>query len=121
MNDLLFQMGGLKMCREAGQEAPFPLVKANSRNYQELCGPNLLEKRGGILVESDNPMRKNVMGRMDYRLRTILNWRVQNRFDEKLKNLMLCHPFDVFSEFNIVPKYGFPIDVIELEVRDKDV
>lgn len=121
MNDLLFQMGGLKMCSEAGQEAPFPLVKANSRNYQELCGPNLLERSGDILVESDNPMRKNVMDRMDYRLRTILNWRGQARFDKKQKNLMLRHPFDVFSEFSIVPKYGFPIDVIELEVQDKDV
>lgn len=121
MNDLLFQMGGLKMCLAAGQEAPFPLEAQYSREYQELCGPNLLEKCGDILMESDNPMRKNVMDRMDYRLRTILNWRGQDRFDKKQKNLMLRHPFDVFSEFNIVPKYGFPIDVIELEVEDKDV
>lgn len=121
MNDLLFQMGGLKMCGEAGQEAPFPLEAQYSRNYQELCGPNLLEKHDDSLVESDNPMRKNVMDRMDYRLRTILNWRGQDRFDKKQKNLMLRHPFDVFSEFNIVPKYGFPIDVIELEVTDTDV
>ncbi len=121
MNDLLFQMGGLKMCETARQEPPFPLETQNSRKYQELCGPNLLEKQNDSLVESSNPMRQNVMDRMHYRLHTILNWNGLGSFNSKQKDLMLRHPFDVFSELNIVPKYGFPIDVIELDVPDKDV
>ena len=121
MNDLLFQMGGLEMCETAGQEPPFPLEAKNSRKYQELCGPNLLEKQNDSLVQSSNPMRQNVMDRMHYRLHTILNWNGRDSFDSKQKDLMLRHPFDVFSELNIVPKYGFPIDVIELDVPDKDV
>ena len=121
IDDLLFQIGGLEMCKTAGQEPPFPLEAQNSRKYQELCGPNLLEKENDSLVESSNPMRKNVMARMHYRLHTILNWNGQDSFDSKQKDLMLRHPFDVFSELNIVPKYGFPIDVIELDVQDKNV
>ena len=122
MNDLLFQMGGLEMCIEAGQEPPFPLeAQHHSRDYQELCGPNLLEKQKDSLVESGNPMRQNVMARLNYRLHTILNWQGQNSFTSKQKDLMYRHPFTIFSELSIVPKYGFPIDVIELDVSDKDI
>lgn len=116
MDDLLFQIGGIEMCNES---YPYPLVEENFRKYQELCGPNLLEKDNNLLCESQDPMRQNAIKRMKYRLENLLGWHNNNQFfNTQQKGLMLKHPFDIFSELSIIPKYGFPVDVITLYVGE---
>jgi hypothetical protein len=106
VSDLVFQFLGF----DTGLEPPFERKPDNLSEYQGLSGPVFptVDKESGLLVEDDNSLRQCVCNRLEMSVKGISDIK-------KKKNFYNKQSVDRFSEANIVPRYGFPVDTISLD------
>lgn len=111
--DLVFQIFGF----DSGYEQlPFPsglrpdCVPAGLLyNYQELSGPVYPSVKNGCLVEDDNLLRKCVMKRVEENC--------PHPEDDRAYAIYLKKQIiDLLSAANVLPRYGFPADTVELQI-----
>lgn len=128
--DLIFQL--------KGDNPPYEMIPRNKRRFLELCGPCLPEVNNDELqLNNDNPMRHCALRRVKskfIRLRSddaspedgfihngnVLKMNGAQRFYIYSKGEESPSSIDVFSSYSILPKYGFPVDVIELMLPKND-
>lgn len=48
------------------------------------------------------------------------NWKLSGYYGEQIKNLKNGRIIDNLTRYNVIPKYGFPVDVVDLIVYEKD-
>ena len=118
--DLVFQL--------TGQHAPYPMLPDNRVKFLNLCGPCLPEIENNSLVESQNPMRQSALQRIKNKFYLLgESGATPNGFVETSQGqwcingyqkhyLMNDSSIDAFSSYSVLPKYGFPVDVIELQL-----
>ena len=122
--DLVFQL--------TGQHAPYPMLVENKTKFLNLCGPCLpeIDQCNTNLTESENPMRQSALQRIKNKFYLLVeNNHNSNGFIEQQGEwyingyqkfyLLNGSSIDAFSSYSVLPKYGFPVDVIELQLPSK--
>jgi hypothetical protein len=111
------------------QVVPFDMVPARLQNYRELAGPNQPEKKGDALVRDDNPLRREAEERYRYLYANLGPDRLaveaggnQPPVPSASQRHLLREPTITWlTRSRVLPKYGFPVDVIRLLPDDNDV
>ncbi|MBR3924331.1 MAG: hypothetical protein IKJ45_14535, partial [Kiritimatiellae bacterium] len=131
--DLAFQLTGAEEFR------PYAFDAGNRMRYLELLGPCIPEENYGMLAMSDDPRRKSAKERVLAKLRQYRDgWQIagyNNAEDDdpryvdnangadgnrlfvnlRQRNFLNEETIKYLSSYNVLPKYGFPVDVIEMQ------
>jgi hypothetical protein len=125
-NDLLWQLRTQPVPPAA---QPYPLTVANSQQYKELAGPNQPETdNAGNLVLSDQSSRREVQERFRVLYRVLGTQNAPDLMGGIPPRNPTVQQFRLLNEQTItwltrnrvLPKYGFPVDVIRLLPADSD-
>lgn len=98
-NDLAFQIVGLKCVDGRSVSSPYPMLAERYFNFQELSGPFMPNVDGGALVEETGGVFRSC---------------AQKRAEHALAADRKKDAISSFAAYNVIPKYGFPVDVIAL-------